>query len=136
MRTVKQVACGVMFYKGKILMGLRPNNRPYGGFWEFPGGSLEKDETIEECLKREWLEELNLDIVIDSEIHQNTIDNYYCRFFVGYIPDISNMKKNIHEDIRFVDIDEAKNSKMFDGDYEILTLSSCHDPTPTSTSTP
>ena len=56
-----EVACGVMYtdkYEQLIIIGLRPNDKPYGGFWEFPGGKLEEGETIEECLKREWLEEL------------------------------------------------------------------------------
>jgi len=59
----KEVACGIMFNKeNKILMGLRPSNKEDANFWEFPGGKRENNETIEECLKREWKEELNLDI--------------------------------------------------------------------------
>ena len=55
-----EVACGVMYNKeGKILMGLRPPGNLYPGIWEFPGGSREPNETIEDCLRREWKEELN-----------------------------------------------------------------------------
>jgi 8-oxo-dGTP pyrophosphatase MutT (NUDIX family) len=118
----KQVACGIMVHEGKILMGLRPSNRPYGGYWEFPGGSREKNETIEECLKREWLEELNLEIEIDDEIHQNKIDKYHCRFFTGKIVDITRMKKNVHQKIKFLTKEEIKNHKLFETDYKILEL--------------
>ena len=48
----------------------------FGNSWR----KLEEGETIEECLKREWLEELNLKINIDKEIYKYHYDNYLCRF--------------------------------------------------------
>lgn len=119
---MNEVACGIMFYQGKVLMGLRPDDRPYGGYWEFPGGSLERGETIQECLQREWVEELNLKIEIDKEIHVSEIDKYRCRFFIGQIPDISALQRNVHSELRFVDLDEIKDLKLFEADYQIITL--------------
>ena len=43
--------------------------RGYGDFkggWEFPGGKIEENETPEEALKREILEELNVHINVDK----------------------------------------------------------------------
>ena len=60
-KNIKRVSCGIMKNrKGKILLGLRPENRPNPGYWEFPGGKCENKESSEDCLKREWLEELEL----------------------------------------------------------------------------
>ena len=62
---ITEVACGVMFDNNKkLLIGLRKDDY----MWEFPGGKRELNETIEECLKREWREELNLEIYIEKEI--------------------------------------------------------------------
>lgn len=119
---MREVACGIMFYQGKVLMGLRPTDRPYGGYWEFPGGSLEKGETIIECLHREWMEELNLEIKIDKEIYACDIDKYHCRFFIGTIPDISSLKKNVHSELQFIEPEKVKDLKLFDADYQIATL--------------
>ena len=46
----------------KILMTTRPSGKKLSGFWEFPGGKVEKGETPETALIREAKEELNIDI--------------------------------------------------------------------------
>jgi 8-oxo-dGTP diphosphatase len=39
-----------------------------GGWWEFPGGKLEENETIEECITREIHEELGVSCVVQEHI--------------------------------------------------------------------
>ena len=46
----------------QVLIAKRPNNKHLAGFWEFPGGKVEKDETPENALIREVKEELNVNI--------------------------------------------------------------------------
>ena len=119
-----EVACGVMYNsENKILMGKRPNQKFYAGYWEFPGGQLEKNETIEQCLMREWLEELNLKIKIEKEIYSYYYnDKYFCRFFKGKIIDEKNMKINEHEEIKFLEKKEIYNLKLFEGDDVVLDM--------------
>lgn len=118
-----EVACGIMFNKNnKILLGKRPKNKFYGGIWEFPGGQKENYENIEECLKREWLEELNLHINIEKEVYNYYYDNkYFCRFFVGKIINEENIKIYEHEKIVFVEKDKITDYKIFDGDEIVLS---------------
>ena len=45
---------------GDVLLGQRPEGKPYAGYWEFPGGKVEAGESIFDALKREFVEELGL----------------------------------------------------------------------------
>ena len=56
------VGCAIIHRGGKLLVAQRNLDDSFGGFWEFPGGKREKDETIEQCLAREALEELEVRI--------------------------------------------------------------------------
>ncbi|MFD2367639.1 NUDIX domain-containing protein [Pseudoduganella sp. GCM10020061] len=62
------VAVGILVNAhGDILLGQRPAGKPYAGYWEFPGGKVEQGESIEHALKREFLEELGVDIISATE---------------------------------------------------------------------
>lgn len=58
------VAVGILMREnGDVLLGQRPEGKPYSGYWEFPGGKVEKGESIEAALKREFIEELGVTIL-------------------------------------------------------------------------
>ena len=58
------VAVGILMRKdGSVLLGQRPEGKVYAGYWEFPGGKLEKGESVQEALKREFIEELGIEIL-------------------------------------------------------------------------
>ena len=58
-----EVACGVLIREdGAVLIGSRPEGKPYAGYWEFPGGKLEDGETVGDALKREFREELDMTV--------------------------------------------------------------------------
>jgi len=62
-RSVVDVAVGVLMRPdGDFLLTSRPHGKPYAGYWEFPGGKLEADETVQQALARELLEELGIQI--------------------------------------------------------------------------
>lgn len=46
----------------EVCISLRHKDAHQGGLWEFPGGKVEADETVEQALIREIREELNVDI--------------------------------------------------------------------------
>lgn len=54
---------GILNRDGKVLVAERPPNKPYSGYWEFPGGKIEPNESGSDALKRELHEELGIDVI-------------------------------------------------------------------------
>lgn len=68
--TVKTIGCGIVRdEQGRLLISRRKADQHLGGFWEFPGGKLKADETIEEAVRRELKEELNIDVSVGKCLH-------------------------------------------------------------------
>lgn len=60
---IVDAAVGVIQHgNGLVLLGERPTGKPWAGYWEFPGGKVESNETPEQALKRELQEELGITI--------------------------------------------------------------------------
>jgi mutator protein MutT len=69
------VTAAVIERDGTFLMTRRLKGTHLAGSWEFPGGKCEPHETLEECLRRELIEELNAGAVIGAEIF--TVEHAY-----------------------------------------------------------
>lgn len=69
----RDVAAGLIMCQGKILVAQRKRGKSLEYKWEFPGGKLEKGETLQECLHRELIEEMQLDITVGNHF----IDSEY-----------------------------------------------------------
>jgi A/G-specific adenine glycosylase len=64
--------------EGHILIAQRRMTDMLGGLWEFPGGRREPDEALPECLRREILEELGLEIEVGELL--TTVKHSYSHF--------------------------------------------------------
>jgi len=63
------VTAGVVWNgEGRFLIAQRPLEGLLGGLWEFPGGKKEAHETLEECLRRELLEEIGITVTVGSRL--------------------------------------------------------------------
>lgn len=62
-QTVTHAAVGVIQGPdGRVLLTERPIGKPWSGYWEFPGGKIELNESPEQALKRELQEELGITV--------------------------------------------------------------------------
>jgi 8-oxo-dGTP diphosphatase len=59
-----EVAAGLVFGEGRLLITQRPAGGHLAGLWEFPGGKRHADETFPQCLSRELREELGIEVEI------------------------------------------------------------------------
>jgi mutator protein MutT len=89
---VVEVAAGLIYREGRYLIAQRKSGAHLAGFWEFPGGKREPGETLEECLRRELLEEIGIHIdvpipfqIILHEYAEKTVELHFfrCRIQTG-----------------------------------------------------
>jgi len=82
---VIDVAAGLVFRSGKLLITQRHAGTHLGGLWEFPGGKREADETFETCLARELTEELAITVrvgpLVESFTHAYTEKTVRLNFY-------------------------------------------------------
>ena len=62
------IGIAVIWNNNKILITKRKKNTLLGGLWEFPGGKIENNELVIDCIKREIKEELNINIEVKDFI--------------------------------------------------------------------
>lgn len=79
------VAAGLVFREGKLLITQRHADVHLGGLWEFPGGKREPNESFQECLARELGEELGIEVavgeLVETVTHEYPEKTVHLRFF-------------------------------------------------------
>tara|TARA_A100001011_G_C14289017_1_gene835196 strand:+ start:1303 stop:1662 length:360 start_codon:yes stop_codon:yes gene_type:complete len=103
----------------------RPANKPFAGFYEFPGGKVKKNEFLLEALKRELEEELSLKINFNKLIflcsYQVTrkrkkieLNFFSINTWDGRIQALENQK------VRWIKFSEINNFKMLSSNKKII----------------
>jgi len=66
------VTAAIIKQESTILITRRAPGKHLEGYWEFPGGKLDANETEQDCLVREIKEELDLTIKVDAFYMENS----------------------------------------------------------------
>lgn len=75
-RVITEVAVGILINtQGQFLLTTRPVGKVYAGYWEFPGGKLEANETVIEALRRELSEEIGI-VIYGAQLWRTTVMDY------------------------------------------------------------
>jgi len=61
---MKRVTAAILIKDEQILIAKRKKGDRLAEKWEFPGGKIETNETPEECLKREMVEEFGIEVSV------------------------------------------------------------------------
>lgn len=67
-----EVAAGLVFRHGRLLITQRQAAAHLGGLWEFPGGKREGNESFAACLARELREELGIEVAVEELVESIT----------------------------------------------------------------
>lgn len=126
---MKEVTAAIIREGDKILICQRGKDDELPMLWEFPGGKLEAGETLEQCIVREIMEELSLEIkVIDvfaKTIYRFNQKEIHFTFFNARIV-AGEMTLNVHNDARWVSAKEMKNYDFMPADVDIAQrVSNC-----------
>lgn len=114
--------CGICVQDDKILLINHSGMNESGEFWSSPGGGLQFGETIEDCLKREFLEETKTIISVGEFLKINefvkpplhAIELFYevkiesGEIQIGFDPE---MEEQIIKDVKWLSFEEVLNKE-------------------------
>jgi 8-oxo-dGTP diphosphatase len=117
------VTAAVIRNGDSVLITRRPDGKPHAGMWEFPGGKLDGNESPRDCLRREIIEELGLEVAV-GDILETAYYRYdwgpvlilafECRPLAG---EIRNLQVAEH---RWVALEELSSFALLPADYPIV----------------
>ena len=113
---------GVALKDGKVLVARRIDGGAAGGKWEFPGGKQRYGETVQETLRREWMEEFSADIETGDEIfsseftNADTLYHLKCLLVTLLSPSLS---LSVHTEVKWVGKTELLSLDFVPSDREI-----------------
>ena len=84
----RKVARGIIIYNDKIVLlkRIRKEGEKYLHYYAIPGGGIEANETKEEACIREVLEEVSLNVEIDTYLGMEEYDKGICYYYkVNYL---------------------------------------------------
>ena len=117
------VTAAVIRKNEKVLITRRPPGSRDSGKWEFPGGKLDKNETPEECLRRELLEELNLKAKVNGifrVLHHRYDWGTVLLLFYECTPLDDNIENIQVAEHKFVSVDDLGNYEMLEADIPLI----------------
>ena len=120
-----KVVGGLILDKNKILICQRTEDCDHPLKWEFPGGKTLVDESTEKALIREIREELKINILEYKFLHDYVFEyknlNKKIHLYFYLITKFSNdIINTIHEQLKWIEIQELSNYDFLDGDDEII----------------
>lgn len=121
--TVIEVAAGLIQQDGRYLIAKRKAGVHLAGYWEFPGGKREVNESLEDCLRRELFEELSIRVdvpvpyrIVRHQYSDRTVELhfYHCRIEEGQAAPLDS------EEIRWVLPEELRGYRFPPADQVII----------------
>lgn len=111
--------------EGKVFIARRKPGKSMAGKWEFPGGKLEVGESEQDCLRRELLEELGMQVEVGEKLGEN--EHHYENFsirLIAYKCDFISATYALtdHDAYEWVSPEELSNFDMAEADVPFLKI--------------
>ena len=118
-----------VFKAGKVLAARRAPGKHLEGYWEFPGGKLEANETPEACLERELTEEFGICSRVGAYIGESVYDygQKVVRLMAYEVEHISGDFELIdHDELRWLEIDQLRDVRWAPADVPLVDQYQAH----------
>ena len=106
-----------------FLIGRRAPSEKSPGLWEFPGGKLEVGETLQECIKRELKEELDIEAEVGGLfLHYNYEYPHitYNLYFFKIKQYRGKLVKTVHDQLKWVKLEDFHRYNFLPGDNPLI----------------
>jgi len=109
--------------QGQVLVGQRVVQDLYFQKWEFPGGKVENDETVEAALNREFLEEVGIHLSGSSHLMlvEHDYPDRHVRLHVHIVREFQGEVQELEgQALRWIDIENLHTLDFLQGNQIIL----------------
>ena len=114
-----QIVCGILIWNDKVLIGKRKlDNKYHPGKWEFPGGKVEVGESHWDGIRREFKEELDIEVLPFHQLRPVSNDSIELTPFTLKLVS-GKARLNEHDEVRFVDKAEFFKMELTDLSKEV-----------------
>ena len=122
-----EVVAAIIFFENKILVTQRKfhKNSAFSYKFEFPGGKVEVNEDEVTALRRELLEELNLELTnfkhFASYNYSYDTNKIKLNFFLSNVTELKITLK-VHESYKLVTVKQLSQLDWLAADYEVIKM--------------
>ena len=119
-----QVAAGMFTSEHGFLAMKRSEGEPKAGKWEFPGGTIEKNESPEDALIRELSEELNVQARIVKKVgvwaHTYPFLHVEIHGFIVETENVDDIQLSVHSEMKWISKEEDLTLDWLEADIPIV----------------
>jgi 8-oxo-dGTP diphosphatase len=119
---MRVVTAAIIISDQKVLLTRRGPSEKLAGYWEFPGGKVEDEETLEDCLRRELHEELGVEAVIGEVMAESEYHYDHGSFLlVGMYASLSSkdLKLTVHDQAEWVPVEDLLSYQLAPADIPL-----------------
>lgn len=119
-----EVVCAVILNEKKQMLIGKRRSKNLAGYWEFPGGKVEKNEEVKQALKRELTEEIGAEtaigpMVVPAYTYQYEFGNVRLYFYFAQLKD-EMISPKIYEEYAWLSVSQLASKKWLPANQKVL----------------